>query len=58
MLITGSRHLSAVLGEYAAHYNQHRPHRGLNLRPPGAAGSAPVAITDPATANIRCSRVS
>jgi hypothetical protein len=23
MLITGSRHLSAVLGEYAAHYNQH-----------------------------------
>jgi putative transposase len=28
MLITGPRHLSAALGEYAAHYNQHRPHRG------------------------------
>ena len=46
MLITGPRRLSAVLGEYAAHYNQHRPHRGLNLRPPGAAESAPAAITD------------
>jgi putative transposase len=34
MLITGPRHLHAVLGEYFAHYNQHRPHRARNLRPP------------------------
>jgi hypothetical protein len=34
MLIAGSRHLRAVLECYAANYNQHRPHRGLNLRPP------------------------
>jgi transposase InsO family protein len=34
MLIFGERHLRMVLDEYAAHYNQHRPHRALNLRPP------------------------
>jgi putative transposase len=39
MLITGSRHLHAILGRYAVHYNRHRPHRALNLRPPGSAGS-------------------
>jgi putative transposase len=33
MLITGPRHLHAVLGEYVMHYNQHRPHRARNLRP-------------------------
>jgi putative transposase len=32
MLITGPRHLHAVLGEYVKHYNQHRPHRARNLR--------------------------
>jgi putative transposase len=34
MLITGSRHLRAILDEYVTHYNQHRPHRARNLRPP------------------------
>ena len=29
MLITGERHLRLVLGEYADHYNSHRPHRVL-----------------------------
>jgi transposase InsO family protein len=29
MLITGERHLRLVLGEYADHYNSHRPHRAL-----------------------------
>jgi putative transposase len=27
LLIAGSRHLRAVLNEYVAHYNRHRPHR-------------------------------
>jgi putative transposase len=33
-LIFGERHLRTVVAEYAAHYNQHRPHRSLNLRAP------------------------
>jgi putative transposase len=34
MLIAGQRHLRAVMNEYAAQYNRHRPHRTRNLRPP------------------------
>jgi hypothetical protein len=30
MLIAGPRHLRAVLDEYVAHYNRHRPHRARN----------------------------
>ena len=51
VLILHRRHLSKVLGEYAAHHNSHRPHRGLGLRPPHDAGrpipgpARPEAIT-------------
>jgi putative transposase len=34
LLIFGRRHLAAVLREYTAHYNEHRPHRSLAQRPP------------------------
>jgi len=34
LLITGRRHLQAVLAEYVDHYNTHRPHRSLGQRPP------------------------
>jgi putative transposase len=34
MLIAGERHLQLVLGEYADHYNTHRPHRTLRQSPP------------------------
>jgi putative transposase len=57
MLIAGPRHLRAVLEEYVAHYNQHRPHRARNLRPPDRDGSTTALITDLATARIRRHKV-
>jgi hypothetical protein len=56
LLIVGPRHLRAVLDEYVAHYNRHRPHRARNLRPPDRADiTAPV--TDLTTAQIRRRKV-
>ena len=40
LLITGARHLDAVLREYTQHYNAHRPHRSLGQSPP-AGGTPP-----------------
>ena len=57
MLITGPRHLHAVLDRYAAHYNQHRPHRARNLRPPNCDEIAPAPPADLTTARIRRRRV-
>ncbi len=34
LLIVNERHLHRVLDRYVCHYNEHRPHRGLALRPP------------------------
>jgi transposase InsO family protein len=39
-LIQGRRHLQRVLRTYVQHFNDHRPHRGLNLKAP--AGPDPV----------------
>jgi transposase InsO family protein len=39
-LVLGRRHLEAVLREYIRHYNEQRPHRGLDLGVP-AGGAAP-----------------
>jgi putative transposase len=57
MLIAGPRHLRAVLDEYVAHYNQHRPHRAQNLRPPDGGDIPAAPITDLATARIRRHKV-
>jgi putative transposase len=54
MLITGPRHLRAVMDEYVAHYDGHRPPRARDLQPPdhdSDIGAAPV--TSLATARIR-----
>jgi putative transposase len=50
MLIFGQRHLRRVLKEYVAHYNQQRPHRGRELRPPSPTQPPP---TDPTSAVLR-----
>jgi len=57
MLIAGPRHLRAVLEEYAAHYNRHRPPRARNLRPPDSDEVTMTAISDLAVARIRRRRV-
>ena len=57
MLIAGPRHLRAVLDEYAAHYNRHRPHRARNLRPPDCDDITMAPVTDLATARIRRRKV-
>ena len=53
MLIINRRHLMAVLTEYVAHFNHHRPHRALNqaaplrpLPPPAAPSQLHVGRRD------------
>ena len=42
MLISGQRHLRAILAQYEARYNGRRPHRSLQLHPPGPAPPPPA----------------
>ena len=52
MLAFGRRHLERVLAEYEVHFNEHRPHRGLdqvaslNVEPP-------PPISDPELAQLQ-----
>ena len=46
MLVAGERHLRLVLGEYADHYNAHRPHRSLQQEPSAERADPPVEVTD------------
>ena len=47
LLIFGARQLEYVLRVYIRHFNQQRPHRALDLRPPDHAGTdtSPTAAT-------------
>ena len=47
VLILGEGHLRRVLAEYARHYNGHRPHQGLQQKPPLREPGHPVDITAP-----------
>jgi transposase InsO family protein len=44
MLIFGERHLRGVLADYSVHYNMHRPHRALQLRPPRPGSPVPEPV--------------
>jgi transposase InsO family protein len=44
MLVVNRRHLEKVLAEYVDHFNQHRPHRSLDQRPPDQV-LVPVRMT-------------
>ena len=43
LLILNDQHLERVLDVFADHYNGHRPHRALGLKPPHAAPVTPAA---------------
>ena len=45
LLITGPRHLAAVLREFVEHYNTHRPHRSLDRHSPAGATPPPCGAT-------------
>ena len=57
MLIAGPRHLRAILDEYVTHFNQHRPHRGRNLRPPDHDASTTAPVADLAVARMQRRKV-
>jgi putative transposase len=56
MLVYNPRHLLAVLGEFIAHYNEHRPHQSLDQRPPDAADISP-AVVDLASVRVRRKKI-
>jgi hypothetical protein len=39
--VLNRRHLQAILREYVAHYNERRPHRGLDLGVPSGRAAIP-----------------
>jgi putative transposase len=47
MLIYDERHLRTMLGRYAGHYNNHRPHQSRQQRPPDHDPSVHVPLTAP-----------
>ena len=53
MLVVNQRHLEAIVREYCMHYNQERPHRSRELRPPAARGDPVVARTRAVRRRVR-----
>jgi transposase InsO family protein len=52
LLIVGRRHLEQVLRIYIQHYNQHRPHRALELEPPNPS-AGPTRLGEARRAPVR-----
>jgi hypothetical protein len=53
MLTYSARHLLAILGEFVAHYNEHRPHQARHQRPPNATETPPVEVVNLAATRVR-----
>src|SRR5205823_3101244 len=56
VLIYNTGHLLAVLGEYLAHYNRHRPHQGRGQRPPDR-DTLPAPTADLGAVQVRHKKV-
>jgi len=56
ILIYNTRHLLAVLREYVAHYNGHRPHQGRGQCPPDRQ-TLPASVTDLSVVRVRRRKV-
>ena len=56
ILIYNTQHLLAVLGEYLAHYNRHRPHQSRGQRPPDR-DALPAPVTDLTAVRVRRRKV-
>jgi transposase InsO family protein len=48
LLVVNARHLERILGIYAQHYNEHRPHQGLSQQIPAASLPSSALATIPA----------
>jgi putative transposase len=46
LLILNREHLERAVTIFVDHYNRHRPHRALSLRPPHAAPSGTAPVSD------------
>ena len=57
LLIMNRRHLERVLRVFVDHYNTHRPHRSLNLKPPDPAARKLRVLHPPAAAVERRDRL-
>jgi len=55
ILIVNHRQLEHVLRVYTDHYNRHRPHRSLSLRPPDESTSASARAPAGRIRNTNCS---
>ncbi len=52
LLILNRAHLTFVLKQYLAYYNQHRPHQGLGQQPPAPIVGQPESPAVPE--HVRC----
>jgi putative transposase len=58
LLIVNRRHLEHTLHVFVNHYNTHRPHRSLELRPPATIGrTEQIASRSPPAEVKRCDRL-